>query len=345
MAVDAGNTKELEMIGLLGSGSWATAIAKVLTEQPCHRLCWYVREPAIRQSLADSGRNTCFLPEVRFDMSRIVVCDNVQDVVRQCDVLFLAIPTAFIDGALRDVDNSLLDKCKIVSASKGFVPETDELVTEYLHHAKDIPLEQLAIISGPTHAEEVARERLTFITAASENLQLAEEVQQLLHCQYMQVFISDDMCGIQYAAALKNIYAIATGVCVGLGCGDNLTAVLVSYAMAEMKLFIETVQPDRIPSWSPSNMPPYIGDMLVTCYSQLSRNRTFGTMIGRGYTVRSAQLEMNMVAEGYYAVRSAEKVRQRIGLEMPILHAAYMVLYDGAKPEVLQRAWKIYKPI
>lgn len=331
------------MIGVLGSGSWATAIVKILLEQPDEHVCWYVREPDIRESLAHYGRNNRYLGEAQLDCSRLTICADANEVVERCELIYLVIPTAFLHGALQGVNSTLLRQRRLVSAIKGFVPERDEIVTDYLQNCYQVPASQLAIVSGPTHAEEVARERLTFITAASPNADFAEEVRQQFRCRYINANVSDDMRGIQYATALKNIYAVAAGICKGMNCGDNLMAVLVSYSVAEMQNFLRVMLPQRQPMLTPESLPPYVGDLLVTCYSQFSRNRTFGTMIGRGYSVRSAQLEMNMIAEGYYAANSLEKVRRVLNIEMPIAQAAYRVLYENAKPEVLLRAWQIYR--
>ena len=316
------------MIGVLGSGSWATAVVKLLLEQPSARVCWYVREPEIRKSLLKHGHNNRYLGEVTIDPARIEICSTPQEVADRCEIIYLVIPTAFLHAALQLIDPATLRQRQLVSAIKGFVPEVDMIVTDYLQHCYQVPQEQLAIISGPTHAEEVARERLTFITAASPNHQLAETVMQQLRCRYINISYSSDMRGIQFATALKNIYAVAAGICKGMGSGDNLMAVLVSYTLPEMRSFLKVMQPDTFVKISPQNMPPYVGDLLVTCYSQLSRNRTFGTMIGRGYTVKSAQLEMHMIAEGYYAVKSLEKVRREHHIEMPIAQAVYMILSD-----------------
>ena len=329
------------MIGVLGSGSWATAIVKLLLEQPSARVCWYVREPEIRKSLAQPGHNNRYLGEVSFDPSRIEICSHPQQVVDLCETVYLVIPTAFLHSALQQVNPDTLRQRNLVSAIKGFVPEADMVVTDYLQHFYNIQPDHLAIISGPTHAEEVARERLTFITVASPNHQLVETVMQQLRCRYININSSTDMLGIQYATALKNIYAVAAGMCKGMGSGDNLMAVLVSYAIAEMRTFLRVMQPNTSITISPENLPPYVGDLLVTCYSQLSRNRTFGAMIGRGYTVKSAQLEMHMIAEGYYAVKSLEKVRKERHIDMPIAQAVYMVLYENARPDVILRAWQI----
>ena len=332
------------MIGILGSGSWATAVAKILLEQPDEKVCWYVREPEIRRSLANNGRNYRYLGEVAFNPSRLIICREAQEVIEQCDTVYLLIPTAFLHDVLQSVSVDRLRQCYIVSGIKGFVPETDEIVTDYLQHVYQMPSQHLAIISGPTHAEEVARERLTFITAASSNPELAERTRQQMRCRYINAGISDDMRGIQYATALKNIYAVAAGFVLGMGYGDNLMAVMVSNAIIEMRKFLSTIHPDnRLELLHPHQVLPYVGDLLVTCYSQFSRNRTFGTMIGRGYSVKSAQLEMNMIAEGYYAARSLEKIRTLLNLEMPVAQSVYLVLYENARPDVLLRAWQIYK--
>ena len=331
------------MIGVLGSGSWATAVSKLLLEQT-DKICWYVREPEIRRSLSTHGRNRRYLGEVSFDPSRLILCREAQEVVEQCDTVYLIIPTAFLHGVMQTIDVDSMRQCNWVSGIKGFVPETDEIVTDYLQHVYQIPAQHLAVISGPTHAEEVARERLTFITAASFNPNLADHVRQQIRCRYTNVSVSNDIRGIQYATALKNIYAVAAGIVTGMGYGDNLLAVMVSNAIAEMHNFLTTLLPsNQLTIRSPQQLIPYVGDLLVTCYSQFSRNRTFGAMIGRGYSVKSAQLEMSMIAEGYYAVNSLEKIRTSLNLDMTVAQSVYQVLYQNAKPEVLIRAWQIYK--
>ncbi len=331
------------MIGVLGSGSMATAIVKLLMEQPEAHVCWFVREPEIRQTLASRGRNERYLSEVPFDMKRITVVETAQEVVEQCEFVYLVIPTAFLHDALQTVDPALLRKRYLVSAIKGFIAYTDEVVTDYLEHVYQVPNDHLCVVSGPTHAEEIAREKLTFLTVASLNRELAETVRGQLRCRYMNLSLSDDLRGIQFASALKNVYAVAAGFCKGIGGGDNLMAVLVSYSMAEMQLFYHLMQPDRELKISSELLPPFLGDLLVTSYSQFSRNRTLGTMIGMGYSVKSAMLEMRMVAEGYYAVKSLENIRKKLDVEMPIAQAVYTVLYEGAKPDVILRAWQIYK--
>lgn len=329
------------MIGLIGSGSWATAVAKILLEQEIEPLYWWVREPEIRESLASDGINCLYLREAEFDPQQLHLTDDINEVLSNCEYVYLVVPTAYLHKALSGADPTLLRSRYLISAIKGFVPECDEIVTDYLQHTYQVPEERLAIISGPTHAEDVARENLTFITCASLNARLAQTIQAQMQCQYINASVSDDIRGIQYATALKNIYAIAAGIVRGIGCGDNLLAVLVSFAIAEMAECMQAIEPKRIRQLRPVDTPPYLGDLLVTCYSQYSRNRTFGTMIGRGYSVKSALLEMTMVPEGYYAARSMEKVRLIHNLDLPIANFVYKVLYENAKPEVVIRAWQM----
>jgi glycerol-3-phosphate dehydrogenase (NAD(P)+) len=276
-------------------------------------------------------------------MEHITVVETAQEVVEKCEYVYLVIPTAYLHDALQSVDPALLRTRYLVSAIKGFISYSDEVVTDYLEHVYQVPNDHVCVISGPTHAEEIAREKLTFLTVASQNRQLAETVRGQLRCRYINLSLSEDLRGIQFASALKNVYAVAAGFCKGIGGGDNLMAVLVSYSMAEMQLFYHLMQPDRELKMTSELLPPFLGDLLVTCYSQFSRNRTLGTMIGMGYSVKSAMLEMQMVAEGYYAVKSLENIRKKLGVEMPIAQAVYMVLYEGAKPDVILRAWQIYR--
>ena len=338
------------MIGLLGSGSWATAIAKVLLEQEIDRLYWWVREPEIRESLTTEGRNCVYLREAEFDPQQLAVSEDINEVLRQCEYVYLVTPTAYIHKALSEADPALLHKCNIISAAKGFVPESNEIVTDYLQHVHHIDENRLAIVSGPTHAEDVVRENLTFIAAASYNQKLAQTIQSQMQCHYIFATTSDDMRGIQYATALKNIYAVAAGILHGMGGGDNLLAVFASFAVAEMRDCMQALEPKRVHNMRSIEAPFYLGDLLVTCYSQYSRNRTFGTMIGRGYSVQSALLEMTMVPEGYYAAKSMENVRLLNNLDLPIANFVYKVLYESAKPDVILRAWQMsfngtaYKP-
>lgn len=312
------------MIGLLGSGSWATAIVKILLEKSDRTIYWWVREHEIIEGLLSEQHNPFYLSEAHIDTSRIHLTSDIHDVIDNSDNIFVVIPSAFVATSLSSVSPEQLKGKHFISAVKGIVPERNQIITDYLRDYLQVPADNMAIISGPSHAEETARNRLTYLTVASCNKAFAKRVQGILNCHYVKTTYSADMQGIEYSAVLKNIYAIATGMCHGLGFGDNIIAVLISNAVQEMDRFLQHIEPldaRQLEQYA------YLGDLLVTCYSQFSRNRTFGTMIGYGYTVKAAQLEMKMVAEGYYAVACIEKMRSAINVEMPIAQAVYQILY------------------
>ncbi len=324
------------MIGLLGSGSWATAIVKILLEDKNRKIAWWVREEEAITTLREEKHNPLYLSEAYIDTDRTDISSDILHVIEQCDDIYLVVPSAFVDKALKDIPSDLLRKKRIISAVKGIVPESNEIITEYLHRQHNIDYNNLCIISGPSHAEEAARQRITFLAVASENQSFAEDVRRQLNCNYIHTTYSNDMIGIECAAVLKNIYAVAVGICRGLGYGDNLIAVLISSALQEMTDFMQVMSPVESTLKSESNDGrlrrfesfAYLGDLLVTCYSQFSRNRTFGNMIGSGYSIKAAQLEMKMVAEGYYAVNGIEHIRREKNFPMPICEAVYSILYE-----------------
>ncbi|MBP5548008.1 MAG: NAD(P)H-dependent glycerol-3-phosphate dehydrogenase [Bacteroidales bacterium] len=334
------------MIGLLGSGSWATAIVKILLEDKKRTINWWVREEEAIPTLLEEKHNPLYLSEAYIDTDRINIDSDITKVIENSDEIYVVIPSAFLDGALKNVPVTMIKGKKIISAVKGIVPESNQIITEYLHDRFEMDYNDMCIVSGPSHAEEAARQKLTYLTVASSNIEFAEKVRKQIGCKYIHTAYSNDMVGIECAAVLKNIYAIATGICRGLGYGDNLIAVLISNALQEMTYFMQSLSPvenngdqensdgrlRRFESFS------YLGDLLVTCYSQFSRNRTFGNMIGHGYTVSAAQLEMKMVAEGYYAVKGVETIRKEKGLEMPIVQAVYAILYERKSAERRMKA-------
>lgn len=313
-------------VGLIGSGSWATAIAKMLLAN-VDRLAWHVRNNKNLQQFRLTGHNPSYLTSVQFDTQRILFSSNVAEVIDDSDVLILAVPSAFVKATL-DGQHERLKNKYVISAVKGLIPGDNTLVGVYLNRELGVPLEHIGVISGPCHAEEVAFERLSYLTLSCQNIDLAQEFANLLACHFIKTSVSDDIYGTEYAAVLKNIMAIASGVFHGLGYGDNFQAVLISNALQEMKRFVDTVHP--IPRDIKSSA--YLGDLLVTCYSQFSRNRTFGTMLGKGYSVRSAQMEMLMVAEGYYAVKSIKEINDRYQVDMPITDCVYNIVYGKVSP-------------
>jgi len=317
------------MIGVLGSGSWATAIVRILLEDKNRRINWWVRETEAIPEMREERHNPLYLSEVELDTDRTDIDDDIRQVVEKSDYLFLVIPSAFVDRAMKQIPPELLKDKYICSAVKGIVPETNQIITEYLHSQMGIDYDHLAIVSGPSHAEEAARQRLTYLTVASQNQPFADIIRKQISCHYIKTTYSTDMMGIELSAVLKNVYAIATGMCRGLGYGDNIIAVLISNVVQEMVSFIQALAPIEVRQLE--NFA-YLGDLLVTCYSQFSRNRTFGHMVGYGYSIKGAQLEMKMVAEGYYAIKGIEKMRRDLGLKMPIAEAVYAILYDHKSP-------------
>ncbi len=314
-------------IAVIGGGSWATAIVKMLTENNDY-VGWWMRDEDNVMHIKKYHHNLRYLSSVELATEKIDISTDINHVVRNADCLIFAIPSAFLKSALSGLTIPLKEK-HVFSAIKGIVPDANQIVGEFFYRHHEVPLENIGVITGPCHAEEVALERLSYLTIASVNEEAAERVAGDLQCDYIITNTSDDIYGTEYAAVLKNIYALAAGMYHGLGYGDNFQAVLVSNAIREMKRFIKSVHPIK----RDISGSAYLGDLLVTAYSQFSRNRTFGNMIGKGYTIRSAMLEMNMVAEGYYAASLIREIRKKKEVKMPIADAVYKVLYEERSPK------------
>ena len=312
---------------VIGGGSWATANVKMLCEN-LDEVTWYMRSVYAIEHIKKQEHNPNYLSSVEFDITQLYLTNDINEAVRRADVLIFAIPSAFLKRELDSLTESLEGKI-IFSAIKGIVPETSLIVGEHFHQTYNIPYENIGVITGPCHAEEVALERLSYLTIACSDEEKAKLVAKNLSSDYITCKTSDDTVGTEYAAMLKNIYAIAAGIAHGLGYGDNFQSVLMSNAIREMKKFIKKVHKMK----RNINDSAYLGDLLVTGYSIFSRNRMFGNMIGKGYTVKSAQMEMSMVAEGYYATESAYKIVQQTGAKTPIISAVYAILYQGKEPK------------
>lgn len=314
---------------VLGGGSWATALVKMLTEN-LDKVTWYMRNADALEHIKTEKHNPNYLSSVEFNTEQLNLVSDIDSAVTNADVLIFAIPSAFLEAELQKLTVSLENKI-IFSAIKGIVPETGLIVGEHFHEAYKIPFENIGVITGPCHAEEVALERLSYLTIACADKEKAELVAKNLSSNYIKTKISDDIIGTEYAAMLKNIYAIAAGIAHGLGYGDNFQSVLMSNAIREMKRFIRRVHKMK----RNINNSAYLGDLLVTGYSTFSRNRMFGNMIGKGYTVKSAMMEMSMVAEGYYATKSAHllNAKHKKKSKTPIIDAVYKVLYENKSPK------------
>lgn len=315
-------------IAILGSGSWATAIAKILLNN-VESINWYFRDEENIKSFQKNQHNPNYLCDVIFDTSRINFYNDINQICEDSDIIILVIPSAFLKAAMASVTADISKKF-VVSAIKGIVPEDNLIVGKFVNTRFGVPFDSIGVIAGPCHAEEVALERLSYLTIACPDVKKARAFAFKMECPYLKAHISDDIYGTEYSSVLKNVVAIASGICNGLHYGDNFQAVLISNAIQEIKRFVDKVHPITRDIKSSA----YLGDLLVTAYSQFSRNRLFGTMIGKGYTVRSAQHEMRQVAEGYYAVKCIKEINNEHNISMPICDAVYNICYENISPAI-----------
>lgn len=318
-------------IAIMGGGSWATALAKIVLSTQ-ERINWYMRRDDQIQDFLQTGHNPSYLSAVEFDINRINFYSDINRTIEESDALIFATPSPFLKQHLKKVTTSLENKF-IVSAIKGIVPDENMLVADYFSEYYHVPINHIAVIGGPCHAEEIALERLSYITLACPDIDYAYQLSPVFKNQYLRNYCCKDVTGIEYASVLKNVYAIVAGICHGMKYGDNFLAVFICNAIEEMRNFLYAVhglERDITDS-------VYLGDLLVTAYSRFSRNRTFGTMIGKGYSVKTAQLEMEMIAEGYYGTKCIHEINEKYQVNMPILDALYAILYERKSPMVVIR--------
>lgn len=317
--------KELGKIAVLGGGSWATALAKLVLSDEA-RITWYMRRPDRIEEFLKCGHNPVYLTDVDFDTERIDFTSDINEACSEADTLIVAVPSPYFKDHADKIVTDLRYK-NIVSAVKGIVPDDNMIVTDYFASRFGVPVENLLVIGGPCHAEEVALDRMSYLTIGCSEIGKAQCFASVIAGKRLKTIISDDINGIEYAAVLKNVYAIAAGMVNGMKSGDNFMAMLVSNAIREMRRFIDTIAP------MPRDIDKsaYLGDLLVTAYSRFSRNHNFGSMIGKGYSVQAAKMEMNQVAEGYYGTKCIHEINSQAGLQvdMPILEAMYSILYEG----------------
>ncbi|MCB0795285.1 MAG: NAD(P)H-dependent glycerol-3-phosphate dehydrogenase [Flavobacteriales bacterium] len=321
-----------ERIAVLGAGSWGTALVKLLSTDRSD-IAWWVRDPAIMEHVRKHRHNPNYISSAELEPSRIHMDQDLEVVVRSADILVVAIPSAYVQATLGQLPGDVLKGRTVFSAVKGIVPETNQIVGEYLFTRFGLAERDFGVICGPCHAEEVAMEKLSYLTIACQDQTKAEIMGTALSGRFMRTTLSDDIYGTEYASILKNVIAVAAGITFGLGYGDNFRAVLVSRAIQEIERFVDAVHPIT----RDINEPAYLGDLLVTAYSTFSRNREFGNMVGKGYSVRAAQLEMNMVAEGYHAVKCVHAINEKFGVDMPICEATYRILYKQMSPALEMR--------
>ena len=315
-------------IAIIGGGSWATAIAKIVVGKT-HHIGWYMRRDDRIEDFRRLGHNPAYLIGVHFDVNEITFSSDINRIVQDYDTLVFVTPSPYLKSHLKKLKTRLRDKF-VVTAIKGIVPDENLVCSEYFHQVYDLPYDNLACIGGPSHAEEVALERLSYLTIGCADREKAQSFADILSSSFIKTKSSTDVIGIEYSSVLKNVNAIAAGICNGLKFGDNFQAVLISNAVQEMTRFLKSVHPQE------RNMDDsvYLGDLLVTGYSNFSRYRVFGTMIGKGYSVKSAQIEMEMIAEGYFGTKCMKGINRHQHVNMPILDAVYNILYERISPQI-----------
>ena len=319
-------------IAVIGGGSWATAQVKILCNN-LNKVYWFVRSEEQVNHILTFKHNPKYLQSVEFDTEKLVVSSNLEEILKEAQYIIIATPSAFLTKLFENIDKSLFEGKVVFSAVKGIVPEYNAIPARFIHKTFDVPYHKIGIICGPCHAEEVALERLSYLTIACQDELIASTMAHALACRYIKTTVSDDLFGTEFSAVLKNVYAVASGICSGLGYGDNFQSVLISNAIQEIENFIDVVSPIHRDVKSSA----YLGDLLVTAYSKFSRNRSFGFMIGKGYSVKSAQLEMEMIAEGYYAVKCLMEINKKFQVEMPIIDAVYNIVYEKMSPAIEMR--------
>lgn len=315
-------------IAIIGGGSWATAIAKIVVEHT-HHIGWYMRRDDRIEEFQRLGHNPAYLMSVRFNVNEIEFSSDLNRIVQDYDTLVFVTPSPYLKNHLKKLKTRIKNKY-IITAIKGIVPDENQICSDYFHNVYDVPYENLACLGGPSHAEEVALERLSYLTVACADEEKAQAFADVLSSNYIKTKTCTDVIGIEYSSVLKNVYAIAAGICSGLKFGDNFQAVLMSNAVQEMARLLQAVHPLERNVYD----SVYLGDLLVTGYSNFSRNRVFGSMIGKGYSVKSAQVEMEMIAEGYFGTKCMKEINRHLHVNMPILDAVYNILYERISPQI-----------
>ncbi|MCZ2460151.1 MAG: NAD(P)-binding domain-containing protein [Chitinophagales bacterium] len=332
--------------GIIGGGSWATALAKILTDKK-HKINWWIRNPEIVRSLQRNGNNSRYLSSVDFDPGLLNVSGDIRAVISSSDTLVIAIPSSYVEKSIGEASADEWTNKKVISAVKGLLPERNVLLNYYLQEQFDIPLENYFAVLGPCHAEEVAAEKLSYLTFSGIDIVTSSEIATHFNTEYINTIINPDILGVQYAAVLKNIYALGAGIAHGLDYGDNFLSVFIANSADEMASFLRKFGVGHIVVGEHEGEDPYnhrktpnyaasvyLGDLLVTCYSLFSRNRTFGSMIGKGYSVKAAQLELNMVAEGYNASKCIYNINRSVNAAIPIAETVYRILWENVNAAV-----------
>lgn len=316
-------------ITILGNGSWSSALAKILTDNG-HPIRWWMRSLDAIEKIKNTSHNPHYLTSVKYNNELLQLYSNISEAINDGEIIIVGIPSAFVADALNDCPKNIFDKKIILSAVKGILPGKNVLLNTWLHDTFGVPIEMYGCISGPCHAEEVASEKLSYLTFASSDIALSQEMAAYFNNTYLQTIVSNDVYGVQFAAVLKNIYALGAGVAHGLDYGDNFLSVYITNCFSELQQFMDVISTQTQHHY---NTSAYLGDLLVTCYSLHSRNRTFGNYIGKGYSVNAAKLELNMVAEGYFASKGIYEICQKMNYSLPIANCIYSILWLHQLPQ------------
>lgn len=318
-------------VAVIGGGSWGTAMVKLLLDNT-QSITWYMRDHKTLAHIQLYHHNPAYLSSVYLDTQKIHLTENINEATQRADILFFAIPSAFIKLALEGIKTDLSHKI-IVSGVKGLIPNDHYTISQFFREVHHVPESRIVVASGPTHSEEVAMEKLSFIAVASANEQWARKIADLLTSRYFKPKPTHDVLGTEYAAVMKNIYALGSGIAKGLAYGDNYQAAYVSKAICEIQHFLNQV----IPAKRNINELQYLGDLMVTAYSQFSRNRIFGVMLGQGYSVKAARFEMKMIAEGYFATKAIHNIAREHQIQLPILNTIHDILYNNDSPTIAMK--------
>lgn len=319
----------MDNIGVIGGGSWGTALVKILQDNPGQfHVNWWVQKPENAAYIREHNHNPNYLRSVEIHPENINVSSNLNEVIERSQIVLFVVPAAFTDQTCKGLNSKVFNGKIFVSAVKGLIGKHHDIAVDYFGKHFNVPHENFVAITGPCHAEEISEEKLSYLTMAAGSEEAGKKVADLLQNRYVKTNINTDLHAIEFASVLKNVYAITAGICHGMGYGDNFHAVLISNAIREMKRFISTVYPKE----RDSNSSAYLGDLLVTAYSLYSRNRRFGNMLGKGYSVEAAMEEMQMVAEGYYSTHAMYELNKKHGIHLPILNFTHEVLYQGKTP-------------
>ena len=319
----------MQKIAVIGGGSWATALIKILQEN-CNSIYWWIRDEDQIKEIDKTGRNPKYLSSCQLDTTKLIISSKINEIILNSDVIIIATPSIYINEIFLNITSEDLENKMIVNAVKGIIPQTNQLPITYFKEKYNIPKDNLAVLTGPCHAEEVAMERLSYLTIACSDKHKANQLAISISSSFIKTVSIEDTIGAELSSVLKNVYALMAGVCYGLGYGDNFLAVLISNASQELERFIN--QKDSIER--DVKQSAYLGDLLVTAYSIHSRNRRFGLMIGKGYSIKATQLEMNMIAEGYFATKCVYEINKSLNVNCPIIKAAYHILYDKISPKI-----------